>query len=450
MNVSPRVPVLLTMLLVSGLVSACALRSGNGQRPGRAVVVLLPDPEDGHVGRIAVSNPKGSTELSSARASTRVTMTQAPRIRTLRESDVNRLFGEILGTLPPPPRHFTLPFRFDSEELTEEGKRLVPDVLQAVKSYPVPEVAVIGHTDTTGNAAGNYELGHETRKRDAHAADEAGSSESAIDVTSHGEADLLVHDGGRVSDPATDASKSRFDDPAHSAATRPASSCCAACCPRSSSPRSRLPSSVFLGTSSTDVYDRLVRSTPPRPPAAASSSSTSTNAASPPIGQWPWRRDVIARLVARLRDLGASIVALDIIFAEPDRYEGNGASPGRTRSRTRSRGGRVVLGYALTFDGPALVTHLRAASRSVSPSSAAATSSSTIRSFMRPAPSAACRLLAQAAGASGFLNAAPDPDGRLRRVPLLRRIDDRVYPGSGARRGDGRTGRRTSACASPT
>ena len=86
-------------------------------------------------------------------------MTQAPRIRTLSESDVNRLFGEVLGTLPPPPKHFILPFRFESEELTEEGRQLLPDVLQAVKSYPVPEVVVIGHTDTTGTPQSNAELG---------------------------------------------------------------------------------------------------------------------------------------------------------------------------------------------------------------------------------------------------------------------------------------------------
>ena len=102
MNVSPRIPVLV-MLVVAGLVSACALKSGSGQFPNRAVVVLLPDPEEGHVGRIVVSNPKGSAELVNARASTRVALTQAPRIRTLRESDVNRLFGEILATLPRPP-----------------------------------------------------------------------------------------------------------------------------------------------------------------------------------------------------------------------------------------------------------------------------------------------------------------------------------------------------------
>jgi adenylate cyclase len=37
-------------------------------------------------------------------------------------------------------------------------------------------------------------------------------------------------------------------------------------------------------------------------------------------------------------------------------------------------------------------------------------------------------ILAQAAGASGFLNAAPDSDGILRRVPLLVDLDRRVYP----------------------
>src|SRR5918996_5330546 len=46
------------------------------------------------------------------------------------------------------------------------------------------------------------------------------------------------------------------------------------------------------------------------------------------------------------------------------------------------------------------------------------------------ATGAVCNLpmLAQAAGASGFMNAAPDADGILRRVPLLIELDGRVYP----------------------
>ncbi|GJD46913.1 hypothetical protein AFCDBAGC_4798 [Methylobacterium cerastii] len=36
-------------------------------------------------------------------------------------------------------------------------------------------------------------------------------------------------------------------------------------------------------------------------------------------GQWPWPRTVVADLVTALQDLGASAIALDMVFAEPDR-----------------------------------------------------------------------------------------------------------------------------------
>jgi adenylate cyclase len=37
-------------------------------------------------------------------------------------------------------------------------------------------------------------------------------------------------------------------------------------------------------------------------------------------------------------------------------------------------------------------------------------------------------MLSAAAGASGFLNAAPDADGILRRVPVVAELEGRVYP----------------------
>jgi adenylate cyclase len=37
------------------------------------------------------------------------------------------------------------------------------------------------------------------------------------------------------------------------------------------------------------------------------------------LGQWPWPRDRIAELLARLNELGAAVVVFDILFAEPDR-----------------------------------------------------------------------------------------------------------------------------------
>lgn len=201
MNVASRVLGLMAILVATGLVSACAARSGGRERPGQVLVVLLPDNADGDVGRIVVSNPSGSADLVTAYSSTRMTMTEAPVIRTLRESDVKQRFGDVLATLPPPPRHFTLPFRFDSEELTDEGKRLVQEVLQAVKSFPVPDVVVVGHTDTTGTQQSNAELGLRRANAVRTLLVDAGLTLSTIDVRSHGEAELLVPTADGVFEP---------------------------------------------------------------------------------------------------------------------------------------------------------------------------------------------------------------------------------------------------------
>jgi adenylate cyclase len=37
------------------------------------------------------------------------------------------------------------------------------------------------------------------------------------------------------------------------------------------------------------------------------------------LGQWPWPRDLLAELLARLGELGAAVVVFDILFSEPDR-----------------------------------------------------------------------------------------------------------------------------------
>ena len=147
------------------------------------------------------------------------------------------------------------------------------------------------------------------------------------------------------------------------------------------------------------------------------------------VGQWPWRRDVMAQLVGRLRDLGASVVALDIIFAEADRYQTTGAAFDDVLADTL-RAGRVVLGYALTFDrtdepSTECVQH----SLGLPIVRRFAGSADTDAPFFR-ATQAICNLpaLTTAASSSGFLNAAPDPDGILRRAPLLMELNGRVYP----------------------
>lgn len=173
--------------------SACQHRVKTPVRPGDTFVALLPDPDDGTVGRAVVSNPSGTIELDAARESTRVIDDGAPSaVIPLTEAQAQALFGAVLSALPPKPHNFTLYFEFESDELTAESRALVPEVLQAVKDFPFPEVAVIGHTDTTGAAASNIELGLRRANVVRRLLLEAGLQDSLVEVTSHGEADLLV------------------------------------------------------------------------------------------------------------------------------------------------------------------------------------------------------------------------------------------------------------------
>ena len=176
------------------------------------------------------------------------------------------------------------------------------------------------------------------------------------------------------------------------------------------------------------VYDTLVRSTPARPPSGRIVIVDVDERSLAAVGQWPWRRDVIGRLIDRLRELGAATVALDVIFAEADRSRGSGSAPD-TVLADALRNGDVVLGYALTFDG-ATAASSGCLQHPLGLAIVRHGDEAPDDPFFR-ATGAICSLpaLTHAAGASGFLNAAPDRDGILRRVPLLMEVGGRVYPG---------------------
>jgi outer membrane protein OmpA-like peptidoglycan-associated protein len=161
--------------------------------PAPAVIALLPDPETKVTGRIHVSNEFGAVDMSAPNTSVRMAPNAPPGpVTRLTDDEVTRLFGEAMAALPPPPRHFTLQFKFESDTLTDASAALVPVILDAVKALPVPEVMIVGHTDTMGDRKSNVALGLKRASAVRGILMQAGLSPALVEVTSHGEGDLLV------------------------------------------------------------------------------------------------------------------------------------------------------------------------------------------------------------------------------------------------------------------
>jgi outer membrane protein OmpA-like peptidoglycan-associated protein len=166
------------------------------------LIVLLPDPESGSVGRAIVTSSSATVTLDEQREGTRIAANQPPTPpAAIDEARVQQLFGDALSALPPQPKSFNLYFQFDSDELTDAARALLPEILRLVKERPVPDVVAIGHTDTTGSRESNYQLGlrRATRVRDLLIA--TGVDAGLITVTSVGEAEPLVQTPDETREP---------------------------------------------------------------------------------------------------------------------------------------------------------------------------------------------------------------------------------------------------------
>jgi outer membrane protein OmpA-like peptidoglycan-associated protein len=199
----PRTVAILSAIVVATLVSACGPpRVRTPERPGQAQTVLLPDSDSKTVGRATVSNISGSVTLETARQSTVVSAGEPPApVTVLSESEVDRLFGDALNALPLPPRRFTLYFRFQSNELTDESRAMLPEIRKAITERPFPDLVVVGHTDTTGTRAANFVLGRTRALMVRTLLIAAGLDPAVIDVASHGESEPLVQTADNTPEP---------------------------------------------------------------------------------------------------------------------------------------------------------------------------------------------------------------------------------------------------------
>ena len=153
------------------------------------------------------------------------------------------------------------------------------------------------------------------------------------------------------------------------------------------------------------------------------------------FGRWPWPRDLLGLLTRRILDQGASAVVLDMMFPQEDRGTPRPAADtagahGGTNDEILAgalSGRPAVVGYAFRFDSDD--TASPSCPVPSLPLAVVGTNQSSARIFFH-ATGAVCSVpaISQAASGNGFLNAVPDSDGKMRRIPLIGECGGRYYP----------------------
>lgn len=150
-------------------------------------------------------------------------------------------------------------------------------------------------------------------------------------------------------------------------------------------------------------------------------------------GQWPWSRHQVARLLEIMRDQGAAIIGMDIVFPEYDRTSPSRILPHATKAldydvvlaQTLKRS-PVVLGYQFDMGDKRYLHH----DTPQIPIVFIEQGDQKSQGYVIEAQGAILNnpLLQQAALTSGFFNNTPDPNGVTRTVPLVMRYQGQLYP----------------------
>ena len=166
-----------------------------------ALFVVVPSPHNGHVGKIVVTRGGESRLIDTAYGAQRLTSEGAVVASTLTEAEVRKDFGAALTALPGRPTSFTLYFLEGRDELTDESKAELEKVFAELKRRPLPDIVVIGHTDTVGGLAYNDKLSLARAERTREMMVAMGIPPERVQAAGRGKRELLVPTEDNISEP---------------------------------------------------------------------------------------------------------------------------------------------------------------------------------------------------------------------------------------------------------
>ena len=163
------------------------------------IVVVLPSP-DGHTGTVVVQRGGERLVLNQPFAASRISAGQSELTR-LSDAEVRQSFGAALKALPALPTKFLLYFVTATDELTEASKKELKQILAELKQRPVPDIMVVGHTDTVGELETNDLLSAQRAERVKGYLIEIGIPAAQIQTAGRGKREPLVPTADNIDEP---------------------------------------------------------------------------------------------------------------------------------------------------------------------------------------------------------------------------------------------------------
>jgi outer membrane protein OmpA-like peptidoglycan-associated protein len=180
------------------LLAACATP---GTHPPRPTLFAVVPGADGHIGAIVVQAEGERRVIDKAYGAQRILPDGSVRAEQLSEAQVRRDFGPTLDALPGRPTSFTLYFLEGRDELTEDSRAELERVFSELRRRPLPDVMVIGHTDTVGGLAYNDRLSLARAERLREMLVSLGIPAARIQAAGRGKREPLVATDENVSEP---------------------------------------------------------------------------------------------------------------------------------------------------------------------------------------------------------------------------------------------------------
>jgi len=146
----------------------------------------------GKAGSITVQRGGQSHVIDTPYGAQRIDATGAVVAGKLEAAAVRDAFGSTLDALPGKPETFMLYFLEGRDELTVESRTELEKVFMELKRRPLPDIVVIGHTDTVGNLTFNDRLSLQRAERLREMLVGLGIAGDRIQAAGRGKRELLV------------------------------------------------------------------------------------------------------------------------------------------------------------------------------------------------------------------------------------------------------------------